>query len=52
MDNMIVKSEQVIEETAYLKWVFEQTTKYNMRLNPEKSTFGVQVGKFLDFFLI
>jgi hypothetical protein len=32
--------------------VFEQTGKYNMRLNPEKCTFGVQAGKFLGFYLI
>jgi len=44
MDDMIVKS--------HLKRVFEQTQKYNMRLNPEKYTFRVQTGKFLDFYLI
>ena len=51
MDDMIVKSEQEIDHTAHLKRVFEQARKYNMRLNPEKCTFGVRAGKFLGFYL-
>jgi hypothetical protein len=51
MDDMIVKSKQEIDHAAHLKRVFEQTRKYNMRLNPEKCIFGVQAGKFLGFYL-
>jgi len=51
MDDMIVKSQQEVDHATHLKRVFEQTCKYNMRLNPEKCTFGVQAGKFLGFYL-
>lgn len=51
MDDMIIKCEQEIKQTAYLKWVFEQTSKYNKTLNPWKCKFGVQAGKFLGFYL-
>jgi len=51
MDDMIVKSQQEVDQYAHLMRVFEQTRKYNMRLNLEKCTFGVQAGKFLGFYL-
>jgi len=51
MDDMIAKSHQEVDHAAHLKRVFEQTRKYNMRLNPKKCTFGVQAGKFLGFYL-
>lgn len=51
MDDMIVKSQQEVDHASNLKRVFEQTWKYNMRLNPEKCTFGVQACKFLGFYL-
>jgi len=51
MDDMIVKSQQEVDHAAHLKRVFEQTRKYNMRLNLEKYTFGVQAGKFFGFYL-
>lgn len=51
MDDMIVKSQQEVGHASHLKRVFEQTWKYNMRLNPEKCTFGVQACKFLSFYL-
>jgi len=51
MDNMIVKSQQEVDHAAHLKRVFEQTRKFNMRLNLEKCTFRVQAGKFLGFYL-
>jgi len=37
MDDMIVKSRQEIGHATHLKRVFEQTWKYNMRLNPRKN---------------
>jgi len=51
MDDMIIKSQQEADHAAHLKRVFEQTRKYNMRLNQEKCTFGVQAGKFIGFYL-
>ena len=48
---MIVKSQKEVDHATHLKRVFEQTRKYNMRLNPKKCTFGVQAGKFLGFYL-
>jgi len=51
MNDKIVKSKQEIDHAAHLKRVFEQTRKYNMRLNPKKCTFRVQADKFLDFYL-
>jgi len=51
MEDMIVKSHQEIDHAAHLERVFEKTWKYNMRLNLEKCTFGVQAGKFLSFYL-
>jgi len=50
MDDMIAKSKEEIDHAAHLKRVFEQTRKYNMRLNPEKCIFGVRAGKFLGFY--
>jgi len=51
MDNMIVKSQQEVDHATHLKRVFEQTRKFNLRLNLEKCTFGVPVEKFLIFYL-
>jgi len=51
MDDKIVKSQEEVDHAAHLERVFEQTRKYNMRLNPDKCTFGVPAGKFLDFYL-
>ena len=52
MDDMIVKSQREVDHAAHLQRVFEQTQKYNMRINPEKCTFRVQAGKFLGFYII
>ncbi|MCI40202.1 hypothetical protein A2U01_0061434, partial [Trifolium medium] len=52
MDDIIVKSREEIDHTAHLRKVFEQVRKHNMRFNPKKCTFGVRVGKFLEFYLI
>jgi hypothetical protein len=51
MDDMIVKSKDEAEHTTHLRRVFEQARKCKMRFNPEKCTFGVRAGKFLDFYL-
>jgi hypothetical protein len=49
MDDMIAKSQLEMDHAAHLRRVFEQTRKYNMRLNPEKCTFGIQAGKIPQF---
>ncbi|GAU32517.1 hypothetical protein TSUD_317240 [Trifolium subterraneum] len=51
MDDMIVKSHDEVDHTVHLQKVFEQARKVNMRFNPEKCTFGIRAGKFLDFYL-
>ena len=49
--DMVVKSMEEVDHTLHLKRVFEQVRKCRMRFNPEKCTFGVREGKFLDFYL-
>ena len=51
VDDMVVKSQSVDQHAADLDEVFAQIRKYNMRLNPEKCTFGVGGGKFLGFMI-
>ena len=48
---MVVKSQSVDQHASDLAEVFAQARKYNMRLNPEKCTFGVGGGKFLGFMI-
>ncbi|XP_019455153.1 PREDICTED: uncharacterized protein LOC109356283 [Lupinus angustifolius] len=51
MDDMIAKSLPSEDHIAILESIFQQLRKHNMRLNPEKCTFGVEGGKFLGFLL-
>ncbi|XP_019423011.1 PREDICTED: uncharacterized protein LOC109332484 [Lupinus angustifolius] len=51
MDDMITKSLPGEDHVTILENIFQQLYKYNMRLNPEKCTFGVEAGKFLGFLL-
>ncbi|XP_019462945.1 PREDICTED: uncharacterized protein LOC109361868 [Lupinus angustifolius] len=51
MDDMIAKSLPDEDHISILENIFQQLCKYNMRLNPEKCTFGVKAGKFLGFLL-
>jgi len=51
VDNIIVKSPNVRQHSADLAEVFKALRTYNMRLNPEKCTFGVDSGIFLGFML-
>nr|KYP43920.1 Retrovirus-related Pol polyprotein from transposon 412 family [Cajanus cajan] len=48
---MVVKSNSLAEHLTDLAEIFGEIRKHNMRLNPEKCTFGVQGGKFLGFML-
>ncbi|XP_019429377.1 PREDICTED: uncharacterized protein LOC109336978 [Lupinus angustifolius] len=51
MDDMIAKSLPDEDHISILENIFQQLRKYNMRLNPEKCTFGVEASKFLGFLL-
>ena len=52
MDDLIIKSRVDTDRAAHLRKVFTQARQCRMRFNPEKCTFGVKAGKFLDFYLI
>ena len=49
VDDMIVKSSTEEEHVEYLLKTFQRLRKYQLRLNPNKCTFGVRSGKFLGF---
>ena len=49
VDDMIVKSKDREDHIANLRKFFERIKVYRLRLNPEKCTFGVIVGKLLGF---
>ncbi|RDY14101.1 hypothetical protein CR513_00884, partial [Mucuna pruriens] len=51
IDDMVVKSEAAGEHYAVLTRVFRIMRKHQLRLNPEKCSLGVQVGKFMGFML-
>ncbi|KAL2319478.1 hypothetical protein Fmac_028447 [Flemingia macrophylla] len=51
IDDMVVKSASTLEHVQDLREVFAQLRRYDMRLNPEKCTFGVGGGKFISFML-
>nr|KYP61244.1 Retrovirus-related Pol polyprotein from transposon 17.6 [Cajanus cajan] len=48
---MVVKSESVSRHFGDLQELFDTIGKYQLKLNPEKYSFGVQAGKFLGFLL-
>ena len=49
MDDMLVKSKEVLAHLDDLKEMFATLKHYQMRLNPSKCVFGVASGKFLGF---
>ena len=49
IDYMLVKSSTIEQHIDYLASMFASFQLYNMSLNPEKCTFGVEVGKFLGY---
>nr|KYP55954.1 Retrovirus-related Pol polyprotein from transposon 17.6 [Cajanus cajan] len=51
VDDMVVKSAELYNHITDLVKIFQQLRRYDMRLNPEKCTFGVAGGKFLGFML-
>ena len=49
VDDMLVKSRQQKDHVKDLKECFFILRRNNMRLNPQKCSFGVASGKFLGF---
>ena len=49
IDDMLVKSLKAEDHINHLQQTFDLLRKYNMKLNPEKCTFGVQSGQFLGY---
>ena len=49
IDNIVVKSKTRSEHAQHLEETFRLMKMYNMKLNPDKCVFGVNVGKFLGF---
>jgi len=51
VDDIVVKFDSCEHHVSDMKETFQALCKYRMRLNPDKCTFGVEGGKFLDFML-
>lgn len=51
-DDIVVKLECQEGHKENLEETFQRLKQYNIRLNPEKCSFGVKGGKFLSFLLI
>ena len=51
VDDIVVKSQSIPQHVPNLEEVFWELLKYDMRLNPEKCTFGVGGDKFLGFMI-
>ena len=51
VDDMIVNSVYMQEHCENLREVFDRIMHHNIRLNPEKCSFGVAGGKFLGFMI-
>ena len=49
VDDMLVKSLHEDDHLNDLRETFDTLCSYNMKLNPNKCTFGVTAGKFLGF---
>lgn len=49
VDDMLVKSKEVRSHVHDLSKCFATLRRYDMKLNPEKCTFGVKGGKFLGY---
>ena len=49
VDDILVKSLREEDHLDDLRETFNTLRSYNMKLNPNKCTFGVTAGKFLGF---
>ncbi|KAL5549472.1 hypothetical protein UlMin_004703 [Ulmus minor] len=47
VDDLVVKSKKAIYHVSHLKKVFERCRRYNLKMNPKKCAFAVNMGKFL-----
>ena len=47
IDDMLIKSRKAEDHLAHMEQVFEVLNRYEMKLNPDKCTFGDLAGKFL-----
>jgi len=52
IDDITVKTPEGNNLLNDLHEIFQQLRRYNLRLNLNKCTFGVEVGKFLGYILI
>lgn len=51
MDDMVVKSRTMIQAPVDLRETLQTLRATNMKLNPQKCTFGVKSGKFLGYMI-
>ena len=51
MDDIIVKSQGAEQHAKDLEQILDTLDKYKIKLNPDKSVFGVKAGKFLGFMI-
>nr|KYP60510.1 Transposon Ty3-I Gag-Pol polyprotein [Cajanus cajan] len=51
VDNMVVKSADMLSHVTNLAKVFHALRRHQMRLNPDKCVFGISGSKFLGFML-
>ena len=49
IDDILLKSKQCPDHVTHLQEAFELLKAYDMKLNPSKCAFGVNVGQFLGF---
>ena len=49
IDDMLVKSKEIPDHAKHLQEAFKLLRAYDIKLNPSKCTFGVNVGQFLGF---
>ncbi|XP_039048787.1 uncharacterized protein LOC120189633 [Hibiscus syriacus] len=49
VDDMIIKAQTENEHVEHLRKLFQRLRKFQLRLNPNKCTFGVTSGKLLGF---
>ena len=49
IDDMLVKSKELLDHTMHLQETFELLQRHDMKLNPLKYAFGVNSGKFIGF---
>ena len=52
IDDIVVKSETRVKHVQHLEKAFRFMSAYNMKLNPTKCVFDINVGKFLRLMVI